>query len=223
MSQVICRETGKNPTLTVIWLHGLGADGNDFVPIVPELKLPEDCAVRFLFPTAPSIPVTINGGFVMPAWYDILSLDGDQRQVDEAGILKSRELVRQLITEQNAAGIASHRIVIAGFSQGGAIAWSAALTQPEPLAGIIALSTYLPSLALIERELNADNLKLPMLAAHGSHDDVVPMSMGMQARDTIESLGGQVEWRAYPMAHAVCLEEIRHIGQWLTQLCRKTL
>ena len=223
MSQVICRETGKNPTLAVIWLHGLGADGNDFVPIVPELKLPEDCAVRFLFPTAPSIPVTINGGFVMPAWYDILSLDGDQRQVDEAGILKSRELVRQLITEQNTAGIASHRIVIAGFSQGGAIAWSAALTQPEPLAGIIALSTYLPSLALIERERNADNLKLPMLAAHGSHDDVVPMSMGMQARDTIESLGGHVEWRAYPMAHAVCLEEIRHIGQWLTQLCRKTL
>ncbi len=110
--------------------------------------------------------------------------------------------------------------MIAGFSQGGAIAWSAALTQPEPLAGIIALSTYLPSLALIERELNADNLKLPMLAAHGSHDDVVPMSMGMQARDTIESLGGHVEWRAYPMAHAVCLEEIRHIGQWLTQLCR---
>jgi phospholipase/carboxylesterase len=223
MNQVLCRETGKNPTLTVIWLHGLGADGNDFVPIVPELKLPEDCAVRFLFPTAPSIPVTINGGFVMPAWYDILSLDGDQRQVDEAGILKSRGLVRQLITEQNAAGIPSHRIVIAGFSQGGAIAWSAALTQPEPLAGIIALSTYLPSLALIERELNAHNLKLPMLAAHGSHDDVVPMSMGMQARDTVESLGGHVEWRAYPMAHAVCLEEIRHIGQWLTQLCRKTV
>ena len=220
MSQVICRETAKNPTLTVIWLHGLGADGNDFVPIVPELKLPEDCAVRFLFPTAPSIPVTINGGFVMPAWYDILSLDGDQRQVDEVGILKSRELVRQLITEQNAVGIPNHRIVIAGFSQGGAIAWTTALTHPEPLAGIIALSTYLPSPTLIERELNADNLKLPMLAAHGSHDDVVPMSMGMQARDTIESLGGRVEWRAYPMAHAVCLEEIRHIGQWLTQLCR---
>ncbi|MDP1540588.1 MAG: alpha/beta hydrolase [Moraxellaceae bacterium] len=222
MSQVICRETGKNPTLAVIWLHGLGADGNDFVPIVPELKLPADCAVRFLFPTASSIPVTINGGFVMPAWYDILSLDGDQRQVDEAGIIKSRELVRQLIAEQNAAGIPSHRIVIAGFSQGGAIAWTTALTHPEPLAGIIALSTYLPSLALIQRDLNAANVKLPMLAAHGSHDDVVPMSMGLQARTTVEALGGQVEWQQYPMAHAVCLEEIRHIGQWLAQRCRES-
>ncbi len=217
MSAVIYRETGPNPTLAVIWLHGLGADGNDFVPIVPELQLPADCAIRFLFPTAQSIPVTINGGFVMPAWYDILSLDGEQRNVDEAGIYASRDIVRQLIREQNAAGIPSQRIIIAGFSQGGAIAWSTALTHPEALGGVIALSTYLPSTALIERELNPASLNIPMLAAHGSHDDVVPINMGIQARDHVQTLGGQVEWQEYPMAHAVCLPEILHIGQWLQQ------
>jgi phospholipase/carboxylesterase len=217
MNQLIIRETASDPRMCVIWLHGLGADGNDFVPIIPALQLANDNAIRFLFPSAPSIPVTINGGFIMPAWYDILSLDGHQRQVDEAGIINSRQLIRQLIAEQNAQGIPSERIVLAGFSQGGAMAWTSALTHPDTLGGVIALSCYIPSLALIERELNANNLKQPLLAAHGTQDDVVPLSMGLQARNDVQALGGHVEWQEYPVAHAVCLPEIRHIGLWLTQ------
>lgn len=215
MPAVIERETAPNPTLSVIWLHGLGADGNDFVPVIPELGLPADAAVRFIFPTAGSIPVTINGGYVMPAWYDILSLDGDQREVDEAGIRASRDIVRDLIARENARGIPCSRIVLAGFSQGGAIAWIAGLTHADPLAGILALSTYLPSPALLRDELNADCLRTPIFAAHGSHDDVVPPSMGRAACDVVTALGGQVAWQQYAMAHAVCMDELDDIGTWL--------
>lgn len=215
MLPAVIRETGVNPTLTVIWLHGLGADGHDFVPIIPELGLPTDAAVRFIFPHAPAIPVTINGGYVMPAWYDILSLDGDQRKVDVAGICASREAIRQLIATENARGVPCSRIVLAGFSQGGAIAWLTGLTHAEPLAGILALSTYLPTPELLRDELKPACLASPMLAAHGRHDDVVALSMGRTAVSVVESLGGQVVWQDYAMAHAVCLDEIRDIGDWL--------
>lgn len=215
MLPAVIREIGVNPTLTVIWLHGLGADGHDFVPIIPELGLPTDAAVRFIFPHAPAIPVTINGGYVMPAWYDILSLDGDQRKVDVAGICASREAIRQLIATENARGVPCSRIVLAGFSQGGAIAWLTGLTHVEPLAGILALSTYLPTPELLRDELNPACLASPMLAAHGRHDDVVALSMGRTAVSVVESLGGQVVWQDYAMAHAVCLDEIRDIGDWL--------
>mgnify|MGYP003407975842 FL=1 len=216
MLSVITRETGANPTLTVIWLHGLGADGNDFVPIIGELGLPADAAVRFIFPNAPAIPVTINGGYVMPAWYDILSLDGDQREGDVTGICASRDAVRQLIAAENARGVPCSRIVLAGFSQGGAIAWLTGLTHDEPLAGILALSTYLPTPELLRDELNAACLDTPMLATHGRHDDVVPLAMGRDAASVVEDLGGHVDWKDYAMAHAVCLDEIVDIGRWLS-------
>lgn len=211
----LIRETAPNPTLTVIWLHGLGADGNDFVPVIPELGLPADAAVRFVFPNAPEMAVTINGGYVMPAWYDILSLDGAQRQVDEAGILASREAIRALIAAENARGTPSARIVLAGFSQGGAIAWLTGLTHVEPLAGIIALSTYLPTPGRLRDEVNAACLGMPLLAMHGRHDDVVPASMGQAAVAVVSDLGGTVAWRDYPMAHQVCLPQLRDIGAWL--------
>lgn len=216
MLSVITRETAPNPTLSVIWLHGLGADGNDFVPIIRELGLPVDAAVRFIFPNAPAMPVTINGGYVMPAWYDILSLDGDQREVDVAGICASREAIRQLIAAENARGVPCNRIVLAGFSQGGAIAWLTGLTHAEPLAGILALSTYLPTPELLRDELNSACLSVPMFAAHGRHDDVVAPAMGRAATAVVESLGGQVAWKDYVMAHAVCLDEISDIGDWLS-------
>lgn len=211
----LIRETAPNPDFSVIWLHGLGADGNDFVPVIPELGLPADAAVRFVFPTAPSIPVTINGGYVMPAWYDILALDGEQREVDTAGIRASRAAVRALIAAENARGIPCSRIVLAGFSQGGAIAWHAGLTHEMPLAGIIALSTYLPAPDLVRAELNPACLTTPLFAAHGRHDDVVPLSMGRAAVAEVEALGGQVAWQDYPMAHNVSLDELKAIGAWL--------
>jgi len=215
---VIERETGASPDFAVIWLHGLGADGNDFVPVIPELDLPADAAVRFVFPNAPLMPVTINSGYVMPAWYDIRSLDGDTRLVDEAGIRASREAVRALIARENARGIPCARIVIAGFSQGGAMAYSIGLTHPERLAGIIALSCYLPSPALVRDELSDTSRGIPVFAGHGSHDDIVPVRLGELARDQAQALTGQAPaWHAYPMPHSVCLEEIADIGAWLRE------
>ncbi|PQA41715.1 alpha/beta hydrolase [Amnimonas aquatica] len=213
---LIERETAPAPTLTVIWLHGLGADGNDFVPIIPELKLPADAAVRFIFPTAPQIPVTINGGYVMPAWYDILSLDGASRQVDDAGIRATREAIRALIAREQARGTPAERIVLAGFSQGGAMAYTIGLTHPERLAGIIALSCYLPAPDLLRDELSETNRTLPVFAAHGRFDDIVPVALGEQARDSVAALGADLTWHDYGMPHSVCLEEIEAIGEWLT-------
>lgn len=208
-------ESAPAPTWSVIWMHGLGADGNDFVPVVPELGLAAAPAVRFVFPNAPAIPVTCNGGYVMPAWYDIASLDDARSHCDEAGIRVSRTAIRALIARENQRGVPSHRVVLAGFSQGGAIAYTTGLTHPEPLGGIIALSTYIPSPALLAAELSEANRAAPVFAAHGSEDDVVPVQLGMLARDTAQQLGCQVEWHTYRMPHSVCMEEIVAIGAWL--------
>jgi phospholipase/carboxylesterase len=213
--QITQIETTVDPRYAVIWLHGLGADGSDFVPIVPELGLATEPGVRFIFPDAPSIPVTCNGGWVMPAWYDIISLEPHSRRIDEAGIIASRSAIRRLIVREQGRGIAAEHIFLAGFSQGGAVAYTTALTHPEPLAGIIALSTYLPSAALVEREATAANRATPIFAAHGSADDVVSPALGRAARDFLLGRGYAVEWHEYPMAHAVCGEEVDRIGAWL--------
>ncbi|WP_047396393.1 alpha/beta hydrolase [Chitinibacter sp. ZOR0017] len=209
-------ETGPNPTATVIWLHGLGADGNDFAPVVPELGLPEGLAVRFIFPHAPAMPITCNNGYVMRAWYDIVHFDQISRQADRAGVEASVGHIRALIAEQNALGIACERIVLAGFSQGGAIAYTAGLTHPEALAGIVALSTYLPTPELLTPQSIAANQATPVLAAHGSHDPVVGLTLGEQARAAVTQLGVNVEWHTYPIQHSVCLPEIQRIGAFLT-------
>jgi phospholipase/carboxylesterase len=208
---------GDDPRYAVIWLHGLGADGSDFVSIVPELGLAASPGVRFVFPNAPAIPVTCNGGYVMPAWYDIISLEPTSRRIDEAGIVASRAAIRRLIERENARGIASDRIFLAGFSQGGAVAYATALTHPQPLAGVIALSTYLPVEALVEREASPANRALPVFAAHGSDDDVVAPALGRRARDFVAADGHAVAWHEYPMPHSVCLEEVADIGDWLRE------
>lgn len=208
-------ETTDQPRFSVIWLHGLGANGSDFVPVVPELGLYDDYGARFIFPHAPSLPVTCNGGYLMPAWYDIISLDSDSRQIDEAGILESRRAIGQLIARENERGIPSHRIFIAGFSQGGAVAYTTALTYPERLAGVLALSTYIPLPDLLVREATAANRTLPVFAAHGTADDVVSPALGRTARDFLIEHGYQPAWHEYPMPHSVCPEEIEAIGEWL--------
>lgn len=208
---------GTAPSYAVIWLHGLGADGSDFVPVVPELGLNSQPGVRFVFPNAPEIPVTCNGGYVMPAWYDILSLSSSARRIDEAGLSRSRDAVRHLIARENARGIPSEHIFIAGFSQGGAVAYTTALSHPEPLGGVIALSTYIPSTDLLASELSVANRTIPVFAGHGCEDDVVSPALGMQARDFLRSQGYAVNWQEYPMPHSVCLEEVQAIGRWLRE------
>ena len=214
--EAIVVDTGPNPAWAVIWLHGLGADGTDFEPVVPELGLPETPAVRFIFPHAPYQPVTCNGGYVMRAWYDIISLARDSREIDEAGLIASRQRVRSLIAAETARGIPAQRIILAGFSQGGAVAYLTGLTHPERLGGIVALSTYIPSPRLLRAELVAEQLEVPVFAAHGDDDDVVAPELGEAARDLLRELGAAPEWRSYPMPHSVCLEEIRDLGQWLS-------
>lgn len=210
-------DTGLNPTWSVIWLHGLGADGTDFEPVVPELGLPDTPAVRFIFPHAPYQPVTCNGGYVMRAWYDIISLARDSREIDEAGLIASRQRIRDLIAGEQARGVPAQQIILAGFSQGGAVAYLAGLTHLQRLGGIIALSTYIPSPDLLRSELASINVDLPVFAAHGDEDDVVAPELGEAARDLLFALGGSPEWRSYPMPHAICLEEIRDVGHWLAQ------
>ena len=208
-------QTGDNPQATIIILHGLGADGTDFVPVAEQLDLRAIGDVRYVFPNAPEIPVTINGGYVMPAWYDIIALGGESREIDEAGLLAARAIVRALIAREVERGIPSERIFLAGFSQGGAVAYLSALTHPEPLAGVIALSTYIPSAALITRELSAANRDIPMFVAHGTQDDVVPPAMGQQALELLRGFGLAPQWHTYPMPHSVCPQEIDDIGAWL--------
>ncbi|HEX5126812.1 MAG TPA: dienelactone hydrolase family protein [Rhodocyclaceae bacterium] len=215
-------ETAVNPTFSIIWLHGLGADGNDFVSIVPELDLPASPGVRFIFPHAPVIPVTCNNGYAMRAWYDIYSMSGINRQVDEKGIRASREAVRRLITRENERGVPTDRIMLAGFSQGGAIAYSTGLTHPDTLAGIIALSTYLPSPSLVADEWNAANRNTPIFAAHGIEDGVVPLQLGIHARNTIQQHNPSLAWHTYHMPHSVCMEEIDAIGTWMRAIMSKT-
>ncbi|HKR35155.1 MAG TPA: alpha/beta fold hydrolase [Steroidobacteraceae bacterium] len=202
------------PDAAVIWLHGLGADGFDFVPLVEELRLPPTLAVRFVFPHARQRPVTINGGFVMRAWYDITGF-GPGSTEDEAGIRESAGVVRGLIEQENARGIPSERIVIAGFSQGGAIAFQAALRHPQRLAGVMALSTYLPLRQTLATEAAPANRDVPILMCHGLRDQMVPATLGQASRDLLQSLGYQVEWQAYPMEHQVCMEEVLDISKWL--------
>ena len=206
-------ETGAQPDAAVIWLHGLGADGHDFEPIVPELRLPAALRVRFVFPHAPQRPVTINMGMRMRAWYDILQLGGGAE--DEAGIRDSQRQVDALVERELGRGVAARRVVLAGFSQGGAIALQAGLRYPEQLAGIMALSTYLPLAATLAAERHAANQPVPVLMAHGTHDDIIPIARAQRSRDALAALGYAVEWREYPMPHSVCAAEIGDIRNWL--------
>jgi len=204
--------TGGNPVGSVIWLHGLGADGHDFEPIVPELRLPATMPLRFVFPHAPVRPVTINGGMAMRAWYDIVSLDSAGR-ADAKGVQESTALLERLIDDEIERGIESDRIVIAGFSQGGAIAINAALRARRRLAGLMALSTYIALPA--ELDAGTGPRDLPIFMAHGSLDPMLPMQWGRSSADRLVEAGFVVEWHDYPMAHAVCPEEISDIRTWL--------
>ena len=199
---------------SVIWLHGLGADGNDFVPIVPELKLPAAPGIRFVFPHAPVRPVTLNMGMHMRAWYDIKTLTAEGR-VDEAGLRDSVGRLGGLIAAERALGIASQRIVIAGFSQGAALALHGALRHLEPLGGILALSCYLPLQAVIASELAEANRQTPILMCHGQYDPVLPLALGVAACNWLRTTGYRVEWKEYPMQHQVCGPEIQDIAAWL--------
>jgi phospholipase/carboxylesterase len=202
---------------SVIWLHGLGADGHDFEPIVPELRLPAALGVRFVFPHAPVRPVTINGGMPMRAWYDITGL-GPGSAEDENGIRSSAEAVEELIAAEKERGVPAARIVLAGFSQGGAIALHAGLRHPERLAGIMGLSTYLPLQASFESERNPANNDTPIFMAHGRQDPMLPYELGDNSCRYLKGLGYDVEWHEYRMEHAVCMEEIRDIGTWLRRV-----
>jgi phospholipase/carboxylesterase len=212
-------ETGRQPTATVIWLHGLGADGRDFEPIVPELRLPSAVPIRFIFPHAPHRPVTINGGSVMRAWYDIRTAEFVQRE-DEAGIRESEQTVRDLIAQEHKRGIPSQRVVLAGFSQGGAIALHTGVRYPERLAGIMALSTYLPLADSFTTEAHAANQTVPIFMAHGTEDPIIPIERGRQSADLLKRAGADVMWRTYDMAHSVCIEEIGDIAAWLIRIFR---
>jgi phospholipase/carboxylesterase len=209
---------GKDVEGAVIWLHGLGADGHDFEPIVPELRLDGHLKLRFVFPHAPVRPVTINGGMVMRAWYDILTLDRDGPQ-DEAGIRGSAEILLSLIERERERGVAADRIVLAGFSQGGAIAMHVALRYPHRLAGLMALSTYLPLPAAFEAEVvgnpDAQPNSLPVFMAHGTFDPVLPHALGAGSFEILKAAGYSGTWHEYPMAHGVCAEEVADIRQWL--------
>jgi phospholipase/carboxylesterase len=202
-------ETGPNPAATVIWLHGLGADGHDFEPIVPELRLTRP--VRFVFPHAPIRPVTINQGMRMRAWYDIFQFGGGPE--DDAGIRASQKLIEELIKKEQ-----GRKIVLAGFSQGGAIVLQTALRHPERLAGVLALSTYLPLAATVESERSAANKDLPVFMAHGKFDDIIPIHRAQQSRDFLQKLQYKVEWHEYPMPHSVCAEEIADLSAFLIKL-----
>jgi phospholipase/carboxylesterase len=202
-------ETGPNPDVAVIWLHGLGADGHDFEPIVPELTLPRP--VRFVFPHAPVRPVTINQGMRMRAWYDIFQFGGGPE--DEAGIRASQKLVEELMAAEK-----GKRIVLAGFSQGGAIVLQTALRFPERLAGVLALSTYLPIAAKLAAERSEANHDLPIFMAHGQYDDIIPIDRARKSRDFLVGLGYNVEWHDYPMPHSVCAPEIDDISRFLKRV-----
>jgi len=203
------------PQASVIWLHGLGADGYDFVDIVPQLNLPKELAVRFVFPHAPIRPVTLNGGYQMRAWFDIYGLDAGSPQ-DEIGIKQTQQLIDQLINKELALGIASKKIVLAGFSQGGAMALQCGLNFPQNLAGILVLSSFL----MLTDKLEKINKSSPIFMAHGEYDDVVPIKWGEFSRDKLNNLGCKVQWTSYPMAHQLCDQEIVDIARWLQDRLR---
>ena len=207
-------ETGSPPQAAVIWLHGLGANGHDFEPIVPELRLKQ--AVRFVFPHAPVQPVTINQGMRMRAWYDIFQFGGGRE--DDKGIRASQALIEKMISDEVKKGIPENRIVVAGFSQGGAIALQTALRYPKPLAGVMALSTYLPLAATLAAERNTANAQVPIFMAHGGYDDIIPIQRARDSKNVLEKLGYRIEWHEYPMPHSVCAAEIADLERWLLRV-----
>lgn len=217
MLDIIEAESGPDPTAAILILHGLGADGNDFVPIAEELQLDAVGPVRFVFPHAPVMPVTINNGYRMRAWYDILAFDADAPQ-DEAGLRRSHALVEGLLQREKQRGIPAHRIVLAGFSQGCAMALLTGLRHGERLAGIAGLSGYLPLAAQTAAERSAANLQTPIFLAHGTHDEVVTLDRGEASRDALQALGHTVEWHEYLMGHAVSPLEIEELNDWLVRV-----
>lgn len=210
-------ETGPHPTACVVWLHGLGADGYDFVPIVKELEQLDVPPTRFVFPHAPKIPVSINGGYVMRAWYDIRNVDL-QRQEDEQGVRNSQQAIETLIEEQIDLGFTPERMVLAGFSQGGAITYQAGLRGKRKLAGLIALSTYLPCENTFDQEFKPSHADMPVLAIHGSQDNIVLPARGEKAVELLKRKNMNIQWKTYPMAHAVCGEEVVDIANFLKKL-----
>ena len=208
----ITLDSGKSPQHSIIWLHGLGANGEDFVPVAQEITLP--LAVRYIFPHAPMLPVTINGGAVMPAWYDIVASSFGTRQ-DEAGIRVSQTEIEKLIAQEKQRGIAAQNIFLAGFSQGGAVVLHTGLRHAEKLGGILALSTYLPLAETLAHEASTASQHTPIFMAHGISDTVVPYSFGKMSADKLRGQGCQMEWREYSMQHSVCSEEVADIAAWL--------
>lgn len=210
-----------NPSKTavgsVIWLHGLGADGSDFVPLVPELKLPASLPIRFIFPNAPMLPVTVNNGYVMPAWFDIYGMGMDQK-IDQAGILKSADYLESLIKKEEERGIPANKIVLAGFSQGAVIAMTAGLRYPKHLGGVLALSGYLPLTDKILAESSPANRTTPFFIAHGTSDTVVPYFLGQHTYNVLQKNNYPASFHSYPMAHSVCGEEIVDISEWLKKI-----
>ena len=215
--ETVEQETGDMPSWSVLWLHGLGADGHDFAPIVPELVRAQWPALRFVFPHAPVRPVTINNGVRMRAWYDIVGMDFATR-ADAEGIEASLVQVDALIARELERGISPDRLLLAGFSQGGAIALSAALRRSQPLAGVIALSTYLPGIEQARQHLAGPATQQPVFMAHGSGDPVIPLIHAERSAQALGELGFSVEWNRYPMGHQVCAEEIRDLGDWMSRL-----
>lgn len=208
-------DTGDNPQTTIIWLHGLGASGHDFEPVVPEFRFSQEQPVRFIFPHAPELPVTINGGMVMPAWYDILAMDVD-RKVDTEQLRASAGMVAELIQQERERGIASENIILGGFSQGGAVAYELALSYPERLGGLFALSTYFATADSIQ--LSEANRKLPIFIGHGQFDPIVAEHLGLAAQQKLQELGYEPEYYCYGMEHSLCLEEVRELNNFLLQL-----
>jgi phospholipase/carboxylesterase len=217
--ETVTVETGPDPTFTIIWMHGLGADGHDFEPLVPELVESNLPALRFVFPHAPVRPVTINNGYAMRAWYDIIGIDRRAAE-DVAGIEASAAAIRSLIDKENERGIATSHIALAGFSQGGAMALHVGTRHPQRLAGIIALSCYLPQAGRIAAERSDANLSTPIFMAHGSQDPVVPYALGDDSRQVLMSNGFAVEWHSYPMPHALCEPEVSDLRRWLSARLR---
>ena len=207
-------EPDGSATAAVIWMHGLGADAHDFSPVPPQLGLPAELQVRYVFPNAPKIPVTINMGSIMRAWYDVTGFD--TRGEDEKRIRQSAGWIAELVAREVGRGVRSNRIVLAGFSQGGAMALFAGLRYPEPLGGIVCLSGYLLLDGTLETEAAETNRQMPIFQAHGSHDDVVPRELGRASHDLLQRSGYPIDWHEYPMAHQVSMEEVRDIGDWLT-------
>jgi len=210
-------ETAPNPTVAIIWMHGLGADGNDFVPLVRELDLNGLPGIRFVFPHAGTMPVTINGGYVMRAWYDIMGTDLVRRE-DEAGLRKSQVQIEALIEREKARGIPASRIILAGFSQGCAMTLQTGLRHPEKLAGLMCLSGYVPLSAKVPTERTAESMHTPVFMVHGRDDGVIPVARAVQSRDLLQSMGYQVEWHEYMMQHSLCQEEIMDISAWLKKV-----